>query len=171
VPVVGALLARRVYISWPQRNIYPNLFSLLIGPAGQRKTDAVKLAAKIAWGCLPGAAFLKKHLSTEALFEEYCEESGGCPDKVWMIDDANIILSSWTKTDYGARRQSFLISTTAAFQMYPFWMSSSPGPSMAPTSATPGRRSGSVGLIGLNATRSLTVAKPTLISRFWPSVS
>ena len=103
LPVVGALLARRVYISWPQRNIYPNLFSLLIGPAGQRKTDAVKLASKIAWSCLPGAAFLKKHLSVEALFEEYCEESGGLPDKLSLVDDANIILSSWGKTDYGAR--------------------------------------------------------------------
>jgi hypothetical protein len=103
LPVVGALLARRIYISWPQRNIYPNLFSLLIGPAGQRKTDAVKLASKIAWSCLPGAAFLKKHLSAEALFDEYCEDSGGLPDKLSLVDDANIILSSWSKTDYGAR--------------------------------------------------------------------
>jgi hypothetical protein len=103
LPVVGALLARRVYINWPQRKIYPNLFSLLIGPAGQRKTDAVKLAAKIAWSCLPGAAFLKKHLSTEALFEEYWEESGGLPDKIQLVDDANILLASWSKTEYGAR--------------------------------------------------------------------
>jgi len=103
LPVIGALLARRVYINWPQRNIYPNLFSLLVGPAGQRKTDAVKLAGKIAWHYLPGAAFLKKHLSTEALFEEFCEESGGLPDKLLLIDDANIILASWSKTDYGAR--------------------------------------------------------------------
>jgi len=103
LPVVGALLARRVYIRWPQRNIYPNLFNLLIGPAGQRKTDAVKLAAKIAWSCLPGAAFLKKHLSTEALFEEYSEDSGGLPDKLLLVDGANIILASWSKTDYGAR--------------------------------------------------------------------
>lgn len=103
LPVVGALLARRVYVEWPQRNIYPNLFSLLIGPAGQRKTDAVKLAPKIAWTCLPGAAFLKKHLSPEALFEEYCDASGGLADKILLVDDANILLSSWTKTDYGAR--------------------------------------------------------------------
>src|SRR5262249_12687834 len=103
LPVVGALLARRVYISWTQRNIYPNLFSLLVGPAGQRKTDAVKLASKVAWSCLPGRAFLKKDLSTEALFEEYCEDSGGCPDKVLLVEEENIILSSWSKTDYGAR--------------------------------------------------------------------
>jgi hypothetical protein len=103
LPVVGALLARRVYVSWPQRNIYPNLFSLLVGPAGQRKSDAVKVASKIAWSCLPVAAFLKKHLSTEALFEEYFEESGGLPDKILLAEEANTIMAAWTKTEYGAR--------------------------------------------------------------------
>jgi hypothetical protein len=103
LPVVGALLARRVYVEWPQRNIYPNLFSLLVGPAGQRKSDAIKVASRIAWTCLPAAAFLKKHLSTEALFEEYCEESGGLPDKILLAEEANTIMASWTKTDYGAR--------------------------------------------------------------------
>jgi hypothetical protein len=103
LPVVGALLARRVYVAWPQRNIYPNLFSLLVGPAGQRKSDAIKVASKIAWSCLPAAAFLKKHLSTEALFEEYCEESGGLPDKILLAEEANTIMASWTKTEYGAR--------------------------------------------------------------------
>jgi hypothetical protein len=103
LPVAGAMLARRVYIGWPQGNIYPNLFSLLIGPAGQRKTDAVKLASRIARAHLPDEAFLKKHLSPEALFEEYWIGSGGSPDKLLLIHEANIILASWSRTDHGAR--------------------------------------------------------------------
>lgn len=43
LPVVAACLARRVYFKWDDEKIYPNIFSLLAGRAGERKSSAVNL--------------------------------------------------------------------------------------------------------------------------------
>jgi hypothetical protein len=103
LPVVGALLGRRVWIEWGQEKMYPNLFMLLVGSAGMRKSSAVRYANRIALVCLGTESFLSERLSVEALFGEYCPEEGGCPDKLMVAEEANALLATWTRTDYGAR--------------------------------------------------------------------
>src|SRR5262249_53313005 len=80
---------------------YLNLFCFLVGRPGDRKTTALRLARKVAGACLPASAFLPERCSAEALFNEYCIEEGGQPDKLWLVEDANVVMSTWTKTNYG----------------------------------------------------------------------
>src|SRR5207248_1794955 len=48
LPVVAAALARRVRFPWGEGWIYANLFSMLAGKPGDRKSSAINLAEKIA---------------------------------------------------------------------------------------------------------------------------
>ena len=58
LPVIAACLGRRVYFTWGDERIYPNLCSMLAGNAGERKSSAVNLPEKIAkpiqliWYCV-----------------------------------------------------------------------------------------------------------------------
>ena len=101
--VCAALLARRFYLQWGDDKVYPNLFTMLAGKAGDRKTDAVRLARLIARECLPPEAFLPKAFSPESLFDEYYPAAGGRPDKLWLVDDANATLTDWNKSANGER--------------------------------------------------------------------
>src|SRR5437660_376176 len=58
LPVVAACLARRVYFAWGDERIYPNIYSMLAGKAGERKSSAVNLAEKTAKAVLPPESFL-----------------------------------------------------------------------------------------------------------------
>jgi hypothetical protein len=103
LPVCGALLARRVYFQWGTEHVYPNLFELVVGTAGMRKTIAIRCAKRVAWNCLPPEAFLSGKQSVEALFSEYCLDDGGRPDKLMVIEEGNTLMATWAKSDYGAR--------------------------------------------------------------------
>jgi hypothetical protein len=103
LPVCSALLGRRVYIQWGDTRKYPNLFCMLAGKAGDRKSSSIKLAEALAYECLPPEAFLPQSFSPETLFDEYDEVNGGCPDKLWIVDDANATLKDWQKTRNGER--------------------------------------------------------------------
>lgn len=109
LPVVAACLGRRVYFPWGDEKIYPNIFCLLAGRAGERKSSAVNLAEKFAKLVLPTESFLPALCSSESLTDEYYLESGGLPDKLLLLDDANPLLGSWTESGYGRRvSQQFL---------------------------------------------------------------
>ena len=99
LPVVAAQLERRVYFPWGQSSFYPNIFSMLVGPPGDRKSSAMKIPEKVARTCLPDNAFLPGNFSPEALFDLYEEH----PDKIWIQDDANIVLTDWRKSTNGER--------------------------------------------------------------------
>jgi DNA polymerase-1 len=99
--VVAALLGRRVYYPRTDKNVYLNLFLFLVGPPGYRKTTALKIGERIAYTCLPASAFLPARCSVEALFDQYYEGVGGRPDKLWLVEEANVVMSTWTKTQYG----------------------------------------------------------------------
>ncbi len=103
LPVGGALLGRRVYFPWGDARQYPNLFAMLAGRAGDRKSSVILLAAGLARRILPEAAFLPGSFSPETLFDEYCEEEGGRPDKLWIVDEANSVLTDWQKAANGER--------------------------------------------------------------------
>src|SRR5437762_6920180 len=76
---------------------------MLAGNAGERKSSAVNLPEKGAKAALPPESFLPPVCSSESLFDEYDPNSGGSPDKLLLLDDANSLLSTWTESGYGAR--------------------------------------------------------------------
>ena len=102
-PIIGAILARRVWFQWGVERKYPNCFNLLAGAAGDRKSSAIMLAFALGRRILPADAFIPDTFSPETLFDEYDEQSGGRPDKLWIQDDANPVLMDWRKTAYGER--------------------------------------------------------------------
>jgi hypothetical protein len=76
---------------------------MLVGKAGDRKSSTIMLAERIALECLPGNAFLPLSFSPESMFNEYSTDTGGKPDKLWVVDDANPILSDWKNSSNGER--------------------------------------------------------------------
>jgi DNA polymerase I-like protein with 3'-5' exonuclease and polymerase domains len=102
LPVCAALVARRVWIDFGGP-LYLNLFALIAGKPGDRKSFTIKIAKRIAQIILPSESFLPQSLSAEGLFNEYNEEDGGCPDKICIIDDAANLLSTWRTSCYGER--------------------------------------------------------------------
>jgi hypothetical protein len=103
LPVIGAVLARQVYLPWGDRKVYPNVFTMLAGKPGDRKSSAINLAERLARRVLSPNRFLPASCSAEALFDEYDESRGGSPDKLFIADDANPVLGTWKKTSYGER--------------------------------------------------------------------
>jgi hypothetical protein len=103
IPVVAACLGRKIAFAWGDRFIYPNIFAMLAGKPGDRKSSAINLAGQIAHKVLESKQFLPDAMSAEALFEEYNEEKGGSPDKILIADDANPFLGLLQKTNYGER--------------------------------------------------------------------
>jgi len=79
LPVCAAILARAVWLPWSADSLHANLFSMLAGKAGDRKSSTIDLAEAIARKALPHEAFLPKAYSPETMFDEYDEEAGGSP--------------------------------------------------------------------------------------------
>jgi hypothetical protein len=103
LPLLAACLGRRVYFPWGNERIYPNLFALLAGRSGDRKSSAINLVESSAKAVLLPDCFLPHTCSAESLFNEYDGGCGGLPDKLLLADDANPILGTWTKSGYGER--------------------------------------------------------------------
>jgi hypothetical protein len=110
LPVCAALLGRKVRFPWGSTIKFPNIFTMLAGPAGDRKTSAMEIARNVAQECLPPNTFLPGNFSPESLFDEYDSEKGGRPDKLWIVDDANIVLTDWRQTSNGERGASRFLS-------------------------------------------------------------
>jgi len=103
LPICGALLGRRVWFQWGDKQKFANVFSMLAGKPGDRKSSIIDLAEMLARKILDESAFLPKSFSPETLFEEYSESDGGRPDKLWIVDDANATLTDWRKAVNGER--------------------------------------------------------------------
>jgi hypothetical protein len=103
IPVLGALLGRRIWMQLGGARKFPNVFALICGKPGDRKSTTIRLAADLARRCLPAKAFIPATFSPETLFDEFDETRGGQPDKLWIADDANAILTDWQKTHNGER--------------------------------------------------------------------
>ena len=103
LPIVAAILGRRVWMHLGDGPKYPNIFSILVGKPGDRKSTTIRLVACLARKCLPSNAFVPASFSPESLFDEYDEAKGGVPDKLLIEDDANVILGDWAKSQNGER--------------------------------------------------------------------
>lgn len=103
LPVVAATLARRVWFPWGDGRVYPNLFTMLAGKPGDRKSSAANLAEKVARAVIDKMHFLPEAMSAEAMFDEYDQDAGGSPDKLLIDDDANAFLGMLRKSNYGER--------------------------------------------------------------------
>ena len=57
LPVCGALLGRRVWIQWGEKQKFANCFTMLAGKPGDRKSSIIDLAEMLARQILPGNAF------------------------------------------------------------------------------------------------------------------
>jgi hypothetical protein len=117
LPVMARAVARKVWFPWGNERIYPNLYAILAGKPGDRKSSAISLAQKLANLEVPDAgrvldpsAFLTSSLSSESLFDEYDDEKGGCADKLLIEDEGNIFLGNITKAQYGERVGQRLLS-------------------------------------------------------------
>jgi Protein of unknown function (DUF3987) len=103
LPVSAAIMGRHVWLPWTPRSLYPNLFAILCGKPGDRKSTTIDLSELLARDCLPDEAFLPRDFSPEALFDQYDTNSGGRPDKLLLVDDANVILADWQSSGQGPR--------------------------------------------------------------------
>lgn len=103
LPVIAVALARRVWVPWGDRKVFPNLFVMLAGKPGDRKSSAINLAERFARVVIDKKHFLPDAMSAEALFDEYDEKQGGSPDKILIADDANPFLGMLQKSNHGER--------------------------------------------------------------------
>jgi DNA polymerase I-like protein with 3'-5' exonuclease and polymerase domains len=103
--VVAGLLARNVHIPFGDDVIFPNIYSMIVGPPGDRKSHTIKISERMAHRLLPHTAFLSKQSSAEAIFDEYTER----PDKVHIVDDAAQLLATWISTQYGERASALFL--------------------------------------------------------------
>src|SRR5205085_12235098 len=88
LPITAALIGRRCFFQFGEQRVFPNLFVLLVGQAGDRKSSAIKLAERlVARPLLAPNRFLAETSSSEALFDEYDEDRGGSQDKILIVDD------------------------------------------------------------------------------------
>jgi DNA polymerase-1 len=102
LPVAAALLARRVWLPWVGSSLFPNIYNLLIGPAGDGKSSLIRVSDSVAKACLDQNSFLNLvNVSPQGLFEQYYEPSGGYPDNICIFDEGNIVLTSWVNTTIG----------------------------------------------------------------------
>jgi len=99
LPVCAAMMARRTWFQWGDDRKYPNLFALLAGKPGDRKSSTIKLAAALGRRLLPAEAFLPGNFSPESMFDEYEAR----PDKLYLVDEANTVLTDWQKGVNGER--------------------------------------------------------------------
>jgi hypothetical protein len=110
LPVTAAILERRVYFPWGDKRIYPNIFCMLVGKPGDRKTSAINRAKSIASRSLPENACLPASFSPESMFDEYDENRGGRPDKIWIQGEANTVLGDWKNSSNGERVATRILS-------------------------------------------------------------
>lgn len=96
LPVAGAKIGRNCWYDLDRRK-YPNLYSMLAGSPGDRKTTAIDLVEKFANRTLQSDQLTPSSVSAESLFNIY--ETN--PNQILIDDDANGILTRWKEAGYG----------------------------------------------------------------------
>ena len=108
LPITGALLGHNVWVPWANGALYPNLYSLLVGPPGNMKTTSIDPGETIARGVIelladsPHFYFLSHNYSPESLFDAYFKH----PWRLLVCDDANATLIKWQNPHDGGRLSS-----------------------------------------------------------------
>jgi hypothetical protein len=108
LPIMAALLGRNVWIPWANGALYPNLYTLLVGPPGNMKTTSIDPGEAVARGVIellddsPHFHFLSHNYSPESLFDAYFKH----PWRLLICDDANATLIKWQNPHDGERLSS-----------------------------------------------------------------
>jgi hypothetical protein len=108
LPIMAAVLGRNVWVPWANGALYPNLFTLLVGPPGNMKTTSIDPGEAIARGVIellddsPHFHFLSHNYSPESLFDAYFKH----PWRLLICDDANATLIKWQNPHDGERLSS-----------------------------------------------------------------
>jgi Protein of unknown function (DUF3987) len=112
LPIIAALLGHNAWMPWANGALYPNLYSLLVGPPGNMKTTSITPAEAIARGLVelledsPHFHFLSHNYSPESLFDAYFKH----PWRLLICDDANATLTKWQNPHDGERLSSNFLS-------------------------------------------------------------
>lgn len=88
---VGGLLGRKVWLPFGFDTIYPNLYTILHGPAGGRKSSAIKVAGKLA--VLAGFSKYAKEKSSKEQFLVDLSKGFTCSANPSDVTDLEEILS------------------------------------------------------------------------------
>lgn len=96
LPVCAALMGRRVFIRFGSKK-YANLFSMIVGRAGMRKSTTLQPARELASLMLAPGALYSGTASEEALFKHYQTQ----PDRLFFEDEGNTVLKHWADSAPG----------------------------------------------------------------------
>jgi hypothetical protein len=105
LPIVARLLGRNVHIPFGDTILFPNIFSMIVGPPGDRKSFTIGIAKRLLRQLLPPEALLSQMASSEAMFDAYAE----CQDKIHIVDDAAQLLAGWRNTHYGEKAAALFL--------------------------------------------------------------
>lgn len=104
LPMVGAILARNVWTPWSAYDgrLYPNVYSILVGPPGNLKSTSIYPAESIVRPLLEKTHFLSRNYSPEALFDSFFKH----PDRLLICSDAGSTIAKWANPYDGQRLSS-----------------------------------------------------------------
>jgi hypothetical protein len=105
LPIVARLLGRNIHIPFGDTILFPNIFSMIVGPPGDRKSFTIGIAKRLLRQLLPPEALLSQMASSEAMFDAYAE----CQDKIHIVDDAAQLLAGWRNTHYGEKAAALFL--------------------------------------------------------------
>jgi hypothetical protein len=97
-----------VWVPWANGALYPNLYTLLVGPPGNMKTTSIDPGEAVARDVIellddsPHFHFLSHNYSPESLFDAYFKH----PWRLLICDDANATLIKWQNPHDGERLSS-----------------------------------------------------------------
>jgi hypothetical protein len=99
---IGAALGRKVSISCG-RPLHPNLYAVLIGPTGDRKSTAAEMALSLLPQVAPGVLLLNGVGSQEGLMESMAgAESNGHSDTMLIIDEMASLMKKGRRESSGS---------------------------------------------------------------------
>lgn len=101
LPICGALIARTISVEF-FGTTYPNIYTMIIGAPGQRKSTLINFARILAKRAIAdNGRFMDSMTSEEALFEQFDPEQNGNPDQILIEDEGNTLFTNWSDTSYG----------------------------------------------------------------------
>lgn len=104
---LGALLGRQYYLPFGNFNIMPNMYVMLIGDPGTRKSTAIKLGKQVLT-----AAGYDKYSAQRTSKEKFLLDLEGIEDDTGTVVDSNKVMSNLFGDDFvgGEAKQVFIVA-------------------------------------------------------------
>lgn len=104
---LGAQLGRQYYLPFGDFNVFPNMYVMLIGDPGTRKSTAIKLSKKLL-----GSSGYDKFAATRTSKEKFLLDLEGIEDDTGKIVDTNKAMSNLFGDDFvaGDPREVFVVA-------------------------------------------------------------